>query len=77
VIARVRSPLSCSNSRISRRALGDVSRKANRARAWRDILCIQEERVVGDDTSSGSGLSLQIPRGPRPLVVRGKVRMHE
>jgi len=31
-------------------ALGDFSRQANRARTWRDIPCIQEERVVGDAT---------------------------
>jgi hypothetical protein len=60
-------------------ALGGFSRQANRARAWRDILCIQEERIVGDDnTVKWKRLSLQIPTSPlRPLVVRGKVRAHE
>jgi hypothetical protein len=42
-------------------ALGDFSRQANRARTWRDIPCIHEERVASDDdTSSGRGLSLEI-----------------
>lgn len=44
-----------------------------------DILCRQEERVVGNDnTVSYLGLSLQIPPSPmRPHFVRARVRVHE
>jgi hypothetical protein len=50
-------------------ALGGFSRQANEGRVWRDILCIQEERVVGDDnTVTWKRLSLQITASPlRPL----------
>jgi transposase len=43
-----------------------------------DILCVQEERVVGNDnTVRYQGLSLQIPPSPlRPHFVRAKVRVH-
>lgn len=52
---------------------------ADTAQAWRDILCIQEERVVGNDnTVTWRRLSLQIPPSPlRPHFVRAKVRVHE
>ena len=45
----------------------------------RDILCRQEERVVGNDNCvTYRGLSLQIPPSPlRPHFVRAKVRVHE
>jgi transposase len=52
---------------------------ADTAQAWRNILCIQEERVVGNDnTVTWRRLSLQIPPSPlRPHFVRAKVRVHE
>ena len=48
-------------------------------RPWREILCIQEERLVGNDnTVKWKRLSLQIPPSPlRPHFVRAKVRVHE
>ena len=44
-----------------------------------DILCIQEERRVGNDnTVKWRGLSLQIPPSPlRAHFVRATVRVHE
>lgn len=52
---------------------------ADTAQAWRDVLCIQEERVVGNDnTVKWRRLSLQIPPSPlRPHFVRAKVRVLE
>jgi len=52
---------------------------ADRAGAHRDILCIQEERVVGNDNCVRyRGLSLQIPPSPiRPHFVRLRVRVHD
>lgn len=52
---------------------------ADTAQVWRDILCIQEERVVGNDnTVTWRRLSLQIPQSPlRPHFVRAKVRVLE
>ena len=48
-------------------------------RQWRDILCIQEERVVAaDNTVAWKRQRLQIPPHPaRPHFVRAKVRVHE
>jgi transposase len=45
---------------------------------WRDILCIQEERVVApDNTVAWNGKRLQIPPHPaRAHFVRAKVRVH-
>ena len=45
---------------------------------WRDILCIQEERVVApDNTVAWNGRRLQIPPHPaRAHFVRAKVRVH-
>ena len=45
----------------------------------RDILCIQEERRVGNDnTVKWHGVTLQIPPSPlRPHFVRAAVRVHE
>ena len=45
----------------------------------RDILCVQEERVVGNDnTVRYRGLSLQIPQSPiRPHFVKVRVRVHD
>lgn len=45
----------------------------------RDILCIQEERAVGNDnTVKWKRLSLQVPPSPlRPHFVRAKVRVLE
>ena len=52
---------------------------ADRAQMWREILCIQEERTVGNDnTIKWHGLSLQLPPSRlRPHFVRAKVRVHE
>jgi hypothetical protein len=49
------------------------------AGAHRDIVCVQEERVVGNDnTVRYRGLSLQIPPSPlRPHFVKARVRVHE
>jgi transposase len=45
---------------------------------WRDILCVQEERVVAPDNTVGwNGRRLQIPPHPaRAHFVRAKVRVH-
>lgn len=47
--------------------------------AWRDILCIQEDRKVGNDnTVKWRHLSLQLPPSRlRPHFVRATVRVHE
>ena len=47
--------------------------------AWREILCIQEERTVGNDnTVKWHRLSLQLPPSRlRPHFVKAKVRVHE
>ena len=46
---------------------------------WRDVLCLQEERRVGNDNCvRWHGRSLQIPPTPlRPHLVRATVRVHE
>jgi hypothetical protein len=46
---------------------------------WRDVLCLQEERRVGNDNCvRWRGRSLQIPPTPlRPHLVRATVRVHE
>ncbi len=52
---------------------------ADAAGAWREILCIQEDRVVGNDnTVSWRRLRLQLPPSRlRPHFVRTTVRVHE
>jgi transposase len=52
---------------------------ADAAGVHRDILCVQEERVVGNDnTVRYRGLSLQIPPSPiRPHFVKARVRVHD
>ncbi len=52
---------------------------ADTAGAWRDILCIQEERTVGNDnTVKWQRLSLQLPPSRlRPHFVKATVRVHE
>jgi len=52
---------------------------ADRASAWREALCIQEDRRVGNDnTVVWRKLRLQIPPGPiRQHYVRAMVRVHE
>ena len=52
---------------------------ADRTGRVRDIVCIQEERRVGNDnTVKWRGLTLQIPPSPlRPHFVRAMVRVHE
>ena len=57
---------------------GEAFVKAPEA-AWRDILCVQEERTVApDNTVAWNGRSLQIPaHRSRPHFVRVKVRVHE
>jgi transposase len=46
---------------------------------WRDVLCIQEERRVGNDNCvRWQGRQLQIPASPlRPHLVRATVRVHD
>src|SRR6266581_6286204 len=50
----------------------------DRTAAWPDILCIQEERTVGNDnTVKWRRLSLQLPPSRlRPHFVKAKVRVH-
>jgi hypothetical protein len=50
----------------------------DRAGAWRDILCVQEERTVGNDnTVRYHRRVLQLPPSPlRAHFVRAKVRVH-
>jgi transposase len=52
---------------------------ADLAGAHRDILCLHEERVVGNDNCVRyRGLVLQIPPGPlRPHFVKARVRVHD
>jgi len=52
---------------------------ADRTGATREILCLQEERRVGNDnTVKWRRLTLQIPPNPlRPHFVRAVVRVHE
>jgi transposase len=52
---------------------------ADVAGVHRDILCVHEERVVGNDnTVRYRGLSLQIPPSPiRPHFVKVRVRVHD
>ncbi len=52
---------------------------ADRAAAWQDILCTQEDRVVGNDnTVKWHRLSLQLPPSRlRPHFVRSTVRVQE
>jgi transposase len=51
---------------------------ADTAGAWREILCIQEDRTVGhDNTVKWDNLSLQLPPSRlRPHFVRTTVRVH-
>ena len=51
----------------------------DKAGAWREILCIQEDRTVGNDnTVAWHRLRLQLPPSPlRPHFVRATVRVHE
>jgi transposase len=50
----------------------------DRTGAWREILCVQEDRTVGqDNTVKWEGLSLQLPPSRlRPHFVRATVRIH-
>lgn len=52
---------------------------ADRGEAYREILCVHEERVVGNDnTVRYRRLALQLPPSPlRPHFVKAKVRVHE
>ena len=47
--------------------------------AWREILCVQEDRTVGNDnTVKWQRLSLQLPPSRlRPHFVKANVRVHE
>ena len=51
----------------------------DRTEAWREILCVQEERTVGNDnTVKWHRLSLQLPPSRlRPHFVKATVRVHE
>ena len=46
---------------------------------WHDVLCVQEDRIVGNDnTVAFQGLQLQIPRSRiRAHFVKAKVRVHQ
>ena len=46
---------------------------------WENVLCVQEERIVGNDnTVAFQGLRLQIPPSRlRPHFVKAKVRVHQ
>jgi len=52
---------------------------ADRMAAWREILCVQEDRTVGNDnTVKWQRLSLQLPPSRlRPHFVKATVRVHE
>lgn len=52
---------------------------ADTAGAWREILCVQETRQVGNDnTVKWRNLCLQLPPSPlRPHFVKATVRVHE
>jgi transposase len=52
---------------------------ADHAGLWREILCVQEERAVGNDnTVKWRGLRLQLPPSRlRPHFVKATVRVHE
>ena len=52
---------------------------ADRAGLWREILCVQEERIVGNDnTIKWRNLRLQLPPSRlRPHFVKATVRVHE
>ena len=52
---------------------------ADRTGAWRDILCVQEDRRVGNDNAvKWRRLSLQLPPSRlRPHFVKATVRVHE
>lgn len=52
---------------------------ADTAGAWREILCVQDERRVGNDnTIKWRGLCLQLPPSQlRPHFVKANVRVHE
>jgi transposase len=52
---------------------------ADPAGLWREILCVQEERTVGNDnTVKWRRLSLQLPPSRlRPHFVKARVRVHE
>jgi transposase len=52
---------------------------ADAAGAWREILCIEEERVVANDnTLAWNGRRLQLPASRlRPHFVKASVRVHE
>jgi len=57
----------------------DTAFVTDTAGVHRDTLCVQEERVVGNDnTVRYRGLSLQIPPSPlRPHFVKARVRVHD
>ncbi len=52
---------------------------ADHAQLWREILCVQDERTVGNDnTVKWNTLSLQLPPSRlRPHFVKAKVRVHQ
>jgi hypothetical protein len=51
----------------------------DRAEAWREILCVIEERTVGNDnTIAWAGRRLQLPESRlRPHFVKARVHLHE
>jgi transposase len=67
------------NTRFAIAAEGEGSAFiADRAALWRETLCVQEERTVGNDTVKWVGLRLQLPPSRlRPHFVRTTVRVHQ
>ena len=67
------------NTRFAVDAEQGGSAVAHAMNAWREIQCIQEDRMVGhDNTVKWEGLSLQLPPSRlRPHFVKATVRVHE
>ena len=72
----LRDSLIADNERFAIQA--ESALMVDRARAWREILCVQEDRTVGqDNTVKWEGLSLQLPPSRlRPHFVRTTVKIH-
>ena len=76
--ARSTCPRTTPASRCRRRSRAPPS-SPSRPAQWREVLCLQETRQVGNDNSvRWKGRSLQIPKSPlRPHFARATVRLHE
>ena len=64
---------------MSRASAQSIVRVADTMGAWREILCVQEDRTVGNDnTVKWQRLSLQLPPSRlRAHFVKANVRVHE